>query len=315
LAFVAAPKSVSTPYQPAQPTETEQEELVVFHKLRESEKLPALRRLSRQKQLRWIQLLRSYDPDFPWFTQGGSGNRDFQQLLALNDRETAEWMIADFKKAQYPNYNILLPLSEWHTPNGIAFMARETLSNEPWEPQQRTGEGGEPISMVAADILLRVMLPAVVDLPRRVREWAFGCEQARIDAQRSLRPGESPEARRQAAQYLTRRKREIAQLWWKANEKAILAGRWEDVRPGEGFDTPQFRALLTQFGRKPRGANPPEPSAPTPPPAMAPVPSVEPIPTPASTNRILWYGTGGIAVLGIAVALAWRRSSHRKHVA
>jgi hypothetical protein len=253
------PECISDPYRRAQPTENEREELLVFHRLSPEQRLPALRALSPEKQARWITLLRDYDPASPWYTQ--SDRRElFRQLLALNDRETAQWMIRDYTKLESGNYDLLHALSEWHVPDGIAFIASQALSNEPYIQQGSDG----PISFSAATILLEKMLPNVEALPFPVRQWARNSGPSRMGAAKEIwrAGGDSTESHKLASNYVNYREREIAQLWWRANEKAILAGQWQDVRPGEDFDTPKFRAILAQLGApKTVGASEPKGTA------------------------------------------------------
>jgi hypothetical protein len=210
-------------------------------------------------------------------------------------------------------YSLLKPFAQWHTPEGIAFVATKTFSDEPYRVQ---GQDllGEPFSFSAADILLGKMLPNVVALPRAVREWAATCGRASVDAYRVIVRGgvESKASHAAGSDYVIYRKREIAQLWWKANEKAILEGRWQDVQPGEDFDTPKYRALLTQFGVRQPDAKQRESTIPPQAPTSALPPAVAPIHPTVSSNQVAYYIGGGLAILALAAALIWRKVARGK---
>jgi hypothetical protein len=235
----------AAPYEKAERTGDELQEFLLWSHLKSSGQLPALRQLSRPKQLRWIQQERSYDPSLSYRKQDGGRGPEFRTLLALNDTETARWLIGQYSLPENHGAEILQTLAEWHTAEGIAFMAARTLSEEPFVMGM-----DNPESFRASMFLLDRMLPNAGDLPMPVRNWAGKLAKALLSSGQELlmAGGETSDASRRASFFLAERRREIAQRWWRANEKAVLAGKWQEVQPGEGYNTPEFRAFLVQLG-------------------------------------------------------------------
>jgi hypothetical protein len=213
--------SAAAPYQVVKPTDDEREELLGYYRLRPSEQLPALRRLPRAKQLRWIQLMRKYDPSLSWADQHGDHGTEFVQLLALNDSDTAQWLVRQYEEKEFVPVDVFRTLGEWHTGEGIAFVARRTISDEPFVPDGWS----RPTSFQAANWWADQMLPNFANLPSSVRDWARNAERNRLNAYHKimLTGGETAKASAIASDYVNYRGREVARLWWQANEKAILA--------------------------------------------------------------------------------------------
>jgi hypothetical protein len=214
-------------------------------------------------------------------------------------------MMQGYLQSERPERGFLQPFVEWHTPEGIAFMAGQTLSDERWgEPKG----GGMPVSMEAAELLLDNMLPAIVSLPRPVRDWArersgragiaYGVLKHMSEASGSREPG------REGAEYVNLRTREIAKLWWRANERAIMEGRWQDVLPGETYDTPKYRALLAKFGGQNGGQNTADGSEPKGTAASATPIVTAGSPAPFSSQGYRWIAVGILAAL-LATVSGW----------
>ncbi len=157
------------------------------------------------------------------------------------------------------------------------------------------------------------MLPNVVALPWPVRDWAGKLNAAHSSAYRKLQVagGETHEASKNAGVFVAQRRREIAQLWWQANEKAILAGKWQDVRPGEDYDTPEFRAFLAQLSSQKLSMAQTVPAPVTPivqsgtPPGVA-------FERPRQPSNRTPYIIGAFFLLAGAVALLWRTVRKRQ---
>lgn len=297
----------AAPYQLAQPTETEAEELVIFRRLSPFTQLSALRRLARPKQLRWIQLIREYDPAMPWTAQAWNYEPQVKCLLALNDVETARWLARQYEQ-NGAYYALLELLSEWHTPEGLAFVAKQALSDEPYGERGTT----HPISFDASHILLSKMVPEIVDIPVAVRDWARKLEGEYLAAGKriQIQGGDTKEASKQATDYVEHRRRQIAQVWWRANEKALLAGRWQEVQPGEGYDTPKLHAILAQFtGQQPK----PPAAVATPTPTATTRPDLPPHLASESQASIHTHYIGlALVLIGAAIAVVWRMIRKRR---
>jgi hypothetical protein len=264
LLLIALSPVKAAPYRPMVPSETELQELLLLRHLPREGQLPALRALSRPKQLRWIQMIRKYDPALDYRANRGTHDREWQELLALNDTETAQWLIDQFPPTKSTPVGYLQVMAEWHTPQGIAVLAQRTFSDEPYEVRG-SDMLWEPDSFAAAGVLLERMLPNMTALPMPVRNWAGKMHKALSTAFRGLwdAGGDTHEVSKLADHTLYPRTREIAQLWWRANEKAIMEERWQDVKPGETYDTHEYRGLLAQLAAlradgvsKPRGSAP-----------------------------------------------------------
>jgi hypothetical protein len=193
-------------------------------------------------------MIRKYDPALDYPSNRGTHDREWQELLALNDTETAQWLIDQFPPTKSTPVGYLQVMAEWHTPQGIAVIARRAFSDEPYEVRG-SDMLWEPSSFAASGVLFDRMLPNMVALSGSVRDWARKLEKAHIAADRNLvtSGGNTHEVATKVNPIMQRRKREIAQRWWRANEKAVLEERWQDVRPGETYDTPEYRALLAQL--------------------------------------------------------------------
>jgi hypothetical protein len=209
-------------------------------------------KIPNEERLKWIQLLHGYDPSIRWDDSAAANGRDFKSLLALGDDDTGHWLIEQYKNdhsRNEPFWQIIDLMANWRTAEGLAFMAGLTFSNETYKVS-----GGDfkitPVSFYATNRLLEHMLPKAYLLPESVRKWASQLEHERLAAYSEIcdvRDAANIGEDKASADFVHYRGREIAQTWWKANEQAIKAQHWNEVKPGENYHGPKFNALLERL--------------------------------------------------------------------
>ena len=113
-------------------------------------------------------------------------------------------------------------------------------------------------------------------------------------------------------------KRELGRVWWRENEKAILAGNYAAVRPGispaQGIPSSKQGSLSDPNDAKrvwPPGSQQTQ-DRPSPKADVSPRPAKAPE-TPTQTSGNLWLWLAGIATLLAAVALILKRKTNKPH--
>jgi hypothetical protein len=137
-------------------------------------------------------------------------------LLYLGDKEAIDTTIEKLKTLERYSEPFRL-LERSYNPAIIPNLAPLLEKNEPAASKFVTEDIVQaPLSMAAAYLMQRIALTAP-EFPPEVKSW--------VEPFPDIRGHEFF--------------RDMMRVWWKANEEAIRAGRWEDVKPGS--EKPVFR--------------------------------------------------------------------------
>lgn len=316
-------RSQAEPYKPIPLPPLIAEEARQLGSMSDETILKTFRGLSPQKKKIYADSKRRFDPDLD-YNDGRQNTQQFDKLLALDDPITGEYLLRQFELHHWDA--IAGDLRHWHSPKVVAAFARAAMSDEPY---YNLGDNGmEPVSFRSARSMLG-MLQTMEGFPPEVREWAKSVEpdmlaflKKKQHEAESVPQGQyDPNWEKGYRWY--ERNREVAQKWWRANEKAVLEGRLKDTVPGEPYVAPsQFLQGVTKVWRpevkttttvaKVSSTNSATTSATTP--AKAPSQKAEEGPeSPTQTFGNLWLWLAGIATLLAAVALILKRKTDKPH--